>query len=101
MVKNYLEAAKNNITQRLKDATQKQVKAEEAEAQAMRDLPRQRDVAEKGANARMRWTQARNEKNTWQAAVDRNAAELDANGRGISLAGYSETPYAHQPMNWI
>jgi multidrug resistance efflux pump len=98
-LKDYLEATNNNITKRLKDATQEQVKAEEAEAQAMRDLPRQRDVAEKGANARMRWTQARNEKNTWQAAVDRNAAELDANGRGISLAGYSETPYVHQRMD--
>jgi multidrug resistance efflux pump len=98
-LKDYLEATKNNITQRLKDATQEQVNAKEAEAQAMRDLPRERAVAEKGANARMRWTQARNEKNTWQAAVDRNTAELDANARGISLAGYSETPYAHQRMD--
>ncbi len=46
-LKDYLEATKNNITKRLKDATQEQVKAEEAEAQAMRDLPRQRDVAKR------------------------------------------------------
>jgi multidrug resistance efflux pump len=98
-LRDHLEATKNQITQKLKEATEEQAKAAQAEAQASRDLPRQKDLAEKGADARMRWTQARNEKNTWQAIAERNVAELDANGQDILLAGYSETPYAQQRMD--
>ncbi|MFZ0712292.1 MAG: HlyD family efflux transporter periplasmic adaptor subunit [Terrimicrobiaceae bacterium] len=98
-LKDHLEATKNSIAQKLNEATQQQTQAAEAETQASRDMPRQKTLAEKGANARMRWTQARNEKNAWQAVAERNVAELDANGEGILLAGYSETPYARQRMD--
>ena len=105
-LKDHLSATKRNITQKLKEATQQQERAAEGEAQASRDFQRQKDLAGKGLDStqawelsRMRWTQAGNEKNAWEAIVGRNVAELEANGQGILLDGYSGTPYAQQRID--
>lgn len=105
-LKGHLDANKDNLTQRLKEATEQHTKALGNEAQALRNFERQKDLARKGVDskqawelAQLKWTQALNEKNAWEAVVGRNQAEINANSQGILLDGYSGTPYAQQRMD--
>ncbi|HET9523916.1 MAG TPA: PilZ domain-containing protein [Terrimicrobiaceae bacterium] len=105
-LKGHLDANKDNLTQRLKEATEQHTKALGNEAQALRNFERQKDLARKGVDskqawelAQLKWTQALNEKNAWEAVVGRNQAEINANSQGILLDGYCGTPYAQQRMD--